>query len=277
MDVRKSFAFTIAFLIATQLMAVIAAPSFLDLGFAAFEDPGASINVLLLFIIFPVALVVMITLLRRNRKRTINALLLFAIFLAMASTLYVLLEPLGTIISVCASPIVSLALLYLMTKKKDWIMADICGFVLAVGVTAMLGISLTPFLMAALLIALAVYDFVSVYVTRHMVSMAEGVIDLSLPVILVFPESRDFRIENREPEGEPTAFFLGLGDIVLPSSYVVSLAVFYDPKIAFLAALGTVVGAIALLIATMKTRTNAGLPFLCSFAIAFSLAGYLLL
>jgi presenilin-like A22 family membrane protease len=274
--VRKSFVLTLIFLLATQIVAVIVAPSFLELGFSAFEDPDVSTNVLALFLIFPIALVIMVLLLRRNRKRTINALLLFAIFLAMTSTFYVLLEPLGAVVSVCVSPILSTALVYFMTKKKNWLIADACGFVLAVGVTAMLGISLTPELMAVLLIVLAAYDAVSVYVTKHMVSMAEGVIDLSLPVILVFPESRDFKVENRDPEGEPTAFFLGLGDIVLPSSYVVSLSTFSDPRIALFAAAGTIVGAVALLIATMKTRANAGLPFLCSFAIVFSLIGYAL-
>lgn len=280
---KKSFVFTILFLIATQLVAVWVAPSFLELGFSAFEDPSASINVLLLFLIFPIALVVIILLMRRNRKKTINALLLFAIFIAMVSTFYVLLEPLGTMLSLSIAFFVSLLLLYLMIKKKSWVIADVCGFILAVGITAMLGISLTPVLMLVLLIALAAYDFVTVYVTKHMVSMAEGVIDLSLPVILIFPESRDFRMEsrnrdeNKDHESEPAAFFLGLGDIVLPSSYVVSLSIFLDTNIALFAAIGTVVGVIALLIATTKTRANAGLPFLCSFAIVFSLIGALIL
>lgn len=282
---KKSFVFTILFLIATQLVAVFVAPSFRELGFSAFEDPDASINVLLLFLIFPIALFVMVLLMRRNRKNTINALLFFAIFIAMVSTFYVLLEPIGAALSLSIAFFASLLLLYLMIKKKSWVMADLCGFILAVGITAMLGISLTPVLMLVLLIALAAYDFVTVYVTKHMVSMAEGVIDLSLPVILVFPENRDFRIENRnrdkdgdgDHESEPSAFFLGLGDIVLPSSYVVSLSIFLDTGIALFAATGTVVGVIALLIATTKTRANAGLPFLCSFAIVFSLIGAMIL
>ncbi|MDY6985911.1 MAG: presenilin family intramembrane aspartyl protease PSH [Candidatus Thermoplasmatota archaeon] len=282
---KKSFVFTILFLIATQLVAVFVAPSFRELGFSAFEDPDASINVLLLFLMFPIALFVMVLLMRRNRKNTINALLFFAIFIAMVSTFYVLLEPIGAALSLSIAFFASLLLLYLMIKKKSWVMADLCGFILAVGITAMLGISLTPVLMLVLLIALAAYDFVTVYVTKHMVSMAEGVIDLSLPVILVFPENRDFRIENRnrdkdgdgDHESEPSAFFLGLGDIVLPSSYVVSLSIFLDTGIALFAATGTVVGVIALLIATTKTRANAGLPFLCSFAIVFSLIGAMIL
>jgi len=165
-----------------------------------------------------------------------------------------------------------------MTKRKSWLIADICGFVLAVGITAMLGVSLTPLLMAVLLAALSLYDFISVYMTKHMVSMAEGVIDLSLPVLLIFPDKpREFRVEERSGSGEPSAFFLGLGDIVLPSGYVVSLSVFSDPRIAFFAAVGTIVGVMVLLVATLKTKANAGLPFLCSFAIVFSLIGYFLL
>jgi len=277
--VKKAFIFPISFLILTQLIAVTVAPSFLEMGFTAFEDPEASTNVIFLIVLFPLVLVVMVLLLRRNRKKILNTLLLFAIFLAMTSVIFVLMSSLtGEAISAIIALSLSATLLYLMTKRKSWLIADICGFVLAVGITAMLGVSLTPLLMAVLLAALSLYDFISVYMTKHMVSMAEGVIDLSLPVLLIFPDKpREFRVEERSGSGEPSAFFLGLGDIVLPSGYVVSLSVFSDPRIAFFAAVGTIVGVMVLLVATLKTKANAGLPFLCSFAIVFSLIGYFLL
>jgi presenilin-like A22 family membrane protease len=277
--VKKAFIFPISFLIFTQLIAVAVAPSFLEMGFTAFEDPEASTNVIFLIVLFPLVLIVMVLLLRRNRKRVLNTLLLFAIFLAMTSVIFVLMSSLaGEAISAIIALSLSATLLYLMTKRKSWLIADICGFVLAVGITAMLGVSLTPMLMAVLLVALSLYDFVSVYMTRHMVSMAEGVIDLSLPVLLIFPDNPgQFRLEERGNSGEPSAFFLGLGDIVLPSGYVVSLSVFSDPRIALFAAIGTIAGVIFLLVATLKTKANAGLPFLCSFAIIFSLIGYVLL
>jgi presenilin-like A22 family membrane protease len=277
--VKKAFVFPVVFLMLTQLIAVTVAPSFLEMGFTAFEDPEASTNVIFLIVLFPLVLVIMVLLLRRNKKKVLNTLLLFAIFLAMTSVIFVLLSSLlGEIVSAIIALSLSTTLLYLMTKRKSWLIADICGFVLAVGITAMLGVSLTPLLMAVLLAALSLYDFISVYMTKHMVSMAEGVIDLSLPVLLIFPDNPgEFRLEERGGSGEPSAFFLGLGDVVLPSGYVVSLSVFSDPRIALFAAVGTVIGTIALLIATMKTRASAGLPFLCSFAILFSLIGYVLI
>jgi len=44
--------------------------------------------------------------------------------------------------------------------------------------------------------------------------------------------------------------------------------------VAAFAALGTMVGLVVLLIVTAKTKANAGLPFINSFALIFSLIGY---
>ena len=284
---KRAFLFAALFLLITEIVAVLISSHFLELGFAAFENPSSSNNVLILLIIFPLVLIIALLFLRRGRKKLLKGFFLVAISFTLYSTLVVICSMfLNEVFSAIIPLPATISILYLLVKKKKWYIADLVGFILACGITSMLGISLIPILMAALLIALAVYDFVSVYITKHMVNMADQVMDMSLPVLLIFPDeprkfeglsSKEKREEKSSVENESKekkAFFLGLGDIVIPSSYVVSLYTFLNAGVAAFAALGTMVGLIVLLIITAKTKANAGLPFINSFALIFSLIGY---
>jgi presenilin-like A22 family membrane protease len=151
-----------------------------------------------------------------------------------------------------------------------------------------------------LLIILAVYDALSVYKTRHMVSLAEGVIKIKAPLLFVVPKSRSYSFrkeaatvsssqaqdqsvgsaESGSPAaGKRGAFFLGLGDAIIPTILVVS-AYSSLPAGGFLginlptigAMLGTYLGFIALM-TTSRDKPQAGLPFLNSGVILGFLAG----
>ena len=280
---KKSLIFPAVFLVLTQIFAAILAPRFLNMGFYAFEDPSHSGNALFLFLVFPVVLIMVMILVRRNLKRVLNTLFFISIFIAMAVTLYVTFAGiLGELISIPVAVILTLSITLILRRGK-WYFTDGAGLVLAAGITAMLGISLEPLLMGGLLAALSLYDFLSVHVTKHMVTMADSISDLNLPMMLLFPEDpRDFKFEGIMQQGEeqkkdePSGIFLGLGDIVIPSSYVISLYIFLSPGVALFAAAGTILGIIVLLIATYRRGINAGLPFMGSFGIALSVVGYFL-
>ena len=82
-----------------------------------------------------------------------------------------------------------------------------------------------------LLILLAVYDAISVYKTKHMITLAEGVIDLKTPILFVIPKRRDYSfiregIGKLDDGGERAAFIIGMGDLIMPSILVVSANVF---------------------------------------------------
>jgi presenilin-like A22 family membrane protease len=156
-----------------------------------------------------------------------------------------------------------------------------------------------------------------------MLSLASGVMDLRLPVILVIPltlsysfleetgpetledDERAERMANEDaaesadggdepPDDndeladplERDAFFIGLGDAVIPTILIASAAFFRPgdaapldvPVIALTvpalgAGLGTLVGLLVLLWLVMKGRAHAGLPLLNGGAIAGYLAG----
>jgi presenilin-like A22 family membrane protease len=59
---------------------------------------------------------------------------------------------------------------------------------IGVGAIAMIGISLDIPIVIVLLIAMAAYDAVSVYKTKHMIDIVDNVMDLRLPIMFVIPK-----------------------------------------------------------------------------------------
>jgi len=171
----------------------------------------------------------------------------------------------------------SFIVLIFLVKYPEWYIIDLSGFIIAAGATAIFGISLSIPLVIVLLVILAIYDAISVYKTKHMIDLADSVMYLRLPVLLVIPKRRGYSfIKNRErlktklgkKEGRD-AFFMGLGDIVMPGILVIS-AYHFIPNGLFIAigvTIGILLGFTMLMIFVLKGKPQAGLPFLNSGAI----------
>ncbi|MBZ6496699.1 presenilin family intramembrane aspartyl protease PSH [Natrinema longum] len=86
-------------------------------------------------------------------------------------------------LAIGASLAVGAALLW----YPEWYVIDGTGIVMGAGAAALFGISFGPLPALLLLSVLAVYDAISVYGTEHMLDLAEGVMDLKIPVVLVVP------------------------------------------------------------------------------------------
>ena len=250
----------------------------------AFEDPTqVSNSIYYIVMILTFTLFVLIAI-KKNMKWVISLL----IYLAILSTLYYVFFALLTLIPSLAgleniiSILLSTGLTLLLYKYPEWYVIDILGVCIAAGVSALIGISLSVIPVVVLLILLAVYDAISVYKTKHMITMAEGVMDLKLPILFIIPKQRDCSfIKESFKEGETReAFFMGLGDAVMPSLLVVSANVFIEnggisyPVLG--AMLGTLAGHVILSILVMRGKPQAGLPFLNSGAILGFFAGVLL-
>jgi presenilin-like A22 family membrane protease len=163
---------------------------------------------------------------------------------------------------------------------------DSVGILVAAASAALLGISLGLLPVVLLLAALAVYDFIAVYKTKHMLSLADTVLELRLPVLLVVPKHLPYRFRDEaakfkqakpENKGEREAMFMGLGDLVMPTILVVSALQFAKPgwglEPALGAAIGTLVGFGVLMGFVLKGRPQAGLPLLNGGAIVGFLTG----
>jgi len=222
----------------------------------------------------------------------------------------------------------------------EWYVVDTAGVLMGAGAAGLFGITFGLLPAVVLLSVLAVYDAISVYKTEHMLDLADGVMDLRIPVILVIPltlsyslledvgddddgdeagdddadeadgeaehdnadetdsdadsddngNSEDAEEENDETsdiapgDDEREAFFIGLGDAVIPGVMVASAAFFLPAELRYEVAVltintpalgalvGTLAGLLVLMSMVMKGKPHAGLPLLNGGAIG----GYLL-
>lgn len=171
--------------------------------------------------------------------------------------------------------VLTIILTLLLYKYPEWYVLDATGVIIAGGATAIFGVSLGIVPVLLLMIMLAIYDAIAVYKTKHMVSLAESIVDLRVPILFVLPLKRKFSLLKNGDMDE--AFYMGLGDAIIPSILVVSAFVTY-PSAA--PALGTVIGILvgytALTRLAGRGTPHAGLPFLNSGAIIGFVVGVLL-
>jgi len=250
-------------------------------GIEVFEDPDDFSNIIIFFVTMLTVTVTILLIAKFWKKGAIQLIILGSISYTSFFVFYIILayaglgSTLALILAVAAAGLLVLALL----KHPEWYIINFCGIIVGVGAISIFSISLSIFLIIIMLIGLAVYDAISVYKTKHMIDLADAVMDLKLPVMLVVPKTRDYSIlketkglkEKIEEKQEREAFFLGLGDIVMPGILV---AASYYQNIAgngllvgLSVMMGTLVGFVALMTVVIKGKPQAGLPFLCSGAI----------
>jgi presenilin-like A22 family membrane protease len=193
-----------------------------------------------------------------------------------------------SVLSLGLSIIGAAILLIVIVKKPEWYVIDAVALLIGVGATAMIGISLNIWIVIVLLIFMAAYDAVSVYRTKHMVDLADSVMDLKLPVMFVIPKKKGYSLlketkglkEKLRDKEEREAYFLGVGDVVFPG--ILAVAVFHNLvnngfAMAMSVLAGTLSGFVALTVYVVKGKPQAGLPFLCTGAIlGYVIAGILL-
>lgn len=277
-----------------QVSAVLLAPLFLP-EFTAFPDPSSPANPFIYVFIVLVMTAIILILIRYGRQRIIQAIFYVSIFITMLYVfmpIFLLFDSEG-ILALIASLVVAGGLIYLLTKSGEWYIIDAIAIIIGVGVTAILGMSLTILPVIILLIIMAVYDAISVYKTKHMIALAEGVAPMRLPVLFVVPKEKGFTMDKVEKEGvvkkeggEREAFFMGVGDAVIPGLLVVSASLYLPADPAPLlsanlwaaagAMIGGLVGYLVLFRIVMGGKPQAGLPFLNSGAILGYLAAYAL-
>jgi len=242
----------------------------------AFENPDNPMNIVLIFVIMLVFTVLILLIAKYWKKKLIQVIILGAIGYTSAYVFYPLLTlviPASAIIAI----ILAVVLVALLFKYPEWYIIDICGIIIGTGAIAIFGMSLGILLVIVLLVGLAIYDAISVYKTKHMIDLADTVMDLKLPVLLVVPKIRHYSLiketkslkQKLKEDEERDAFFLGLGDIVMPGILVTAVYNNIDGSlpIALSVILGTLIGFAILMIFVMKGRPQAGLPLLCGGAI----------
>ena len=88
-----------------------------------------------------------------------------------------------------ASPILPLSAIIALYKYPEWWVVNGVGMIVGSGVIVMIGISFVPVLICTFMIAAAIYDYWAVHCSKHMLELADTMIDLKLPVVLLLPRT----------------------------------------------------------------------------------------
>ncbi|WP_340820152.1 presenilin family intramembrane aspartyl protease PSH [Methanolobus sp. WCC4] len=280
-------------ILVVQITALLLATPMNDSGMQAFEDPDSTANSIYYIGIILVFTFFLLMAIKKNMEWIIQLTILLAVGATMFYVFFALLSlaDIAEMTNNIISAVVAAVLTILLYKFPEWYVIDTVGLIIGAGASAIFGISLSILPVLVLLALLAIYDAISVYKTKHMIDLAEGVMDLRLPILFVIPKHLRYSfIEdsfNKEEGKEKEAFFMGLGDAIMPTILVVSANVFLVQKaeslgyIGFIsypalgAMIGTVIGFIALSVLVMKGKPQAGLPFLNSGVILGYIVGVL--
>jgi len=260
-------------------LALFTMRSFEAADMVAFSNPNDPMNLVFFFSILLSFTVAILLIAKFQRKKLIQYIFLGAVGY---TTFFVVYSLFCSVIpeawSLLLSTVSTAVLVVMLIKRPEWYVVDLSGVVLGVGAIGMMGISLSILLVIALLVGLAIYDAIAVYKTEHMIDIADVVLDLRLPVVLVIPKMRSYSLiketmnlkEKIKTDEERDAYCLGLGDVIMPGILVAATfhnITTYNLLIALSVMLGTLVGFVVLTRFLAKGKPQAGLPFLCSGAI----------
>ena len=301
--------------VATVLLGMLLSVPFLGMGYQAFEDPDdlrIPVIYIILIIVFSGVVLFM------AKKKKLGLIQGFILFACGMTLMYVFTVPYGYLLEfllgayyinayieiisyihffMCVGTAV--ALTYFLYKHPEWYVVDSIAILVGGGIIAILGISLGILPLLILMVALAVYDAISVYKTKHMIDLADAVTEKRLPVVLVVPKKKDYSFRKQKSlkktlktKGKREAMFMGLGDIVFPGSLAISAMTFLGAVdedgfitgptmasfgVALATLIGSLVGYAILMKFVLKGRPQAGLPLLNSGAIIGFAVGYLLI
>lgn len=255
------------FVVVVQLLSLALMPPLSETEVRIFENPESAVNPFS-YIILVLGFTLFILMAMKLKKGwVVSGVILLAIAMGLYYVLSAFFPPIPALV-------LSLAVLAILHIYPEWYVIDVVGLLVCAGVGTLFGLSMTPFPALLLLVVLAAYDAISVYKTRHMVTLAEGVMEIRAPLLFVVPRKRgySFRREGLGSGEDRGAYFLGLGDAIIPTVLVISanwsLAL---PEIeifgigANLPALGAMLGTylgFAVLSMTSRDKPQAGLPFL---------------
>ena len=203
-------------------------------------------------------------------RKGLRAIIKYVVFLALGYSLLLAIMPvfaiLAYLVGLDTGPILSfliclgiaVGLMYTLHRYPEWYVVNTVGVLVGSGVIVMLGIAFVPVLIILFMVLAAIYDHWAVNGSKHMLELADTMIDLKLPVLLVAPKDTSYTFLEQDgdvmdsakqrleapPEGaaavrkvkaqQRDALFMGLGDVIFPGMLVIS-------SITFLPEIGPVV------------------------------------
>ena len=191
----------------------------------------------------------------------------------------------------------SIILMGAIILRPEWYIVNTTGILVGAGVSVMLGVSFVPWLVIIFMIGMAIYDHWAVNGSKHMLTLADTMIDLKLPILLVAPKDKGYsfldeddgkmverermhsnsevvpKTKSNDAKKTADAMFMGLGDVIFPGILVISAMTWLPDEIgfaglhgptavAFGTLIGGLVGYILLMTQVARGKPQAGLPLL---------------
>ena len=190
--------------------------------------------------------------------------------------------------------------------RPEWYIVNTVGVLVGAGVIVMLGVTFVPTLIVIFMVLAAVYDAWAVYRSKHMLDLADTMIGLNLPILLVAPQESGYSMLDekdsiRSPEQQSVApaestaesspkqvvkrkkpkeaMFMGLGDVIFPGMLVISCVNYISDSglaVGISALIGGLIGYLVLMTYVASGRPQAGLPLLNGGAILGYIVGGLI-
>ena len=176
-----------------QVGALALVEPFKTAGYQAVEDPSDPTNSIVYVGAILVATAGMLLAFRYDADQLIRGVIVFS---SAWLSLYIFRLVAPPVLVVGGFNVVALALATLLgvglLVYPEWYVIDTAGAVMGAAAAGLFGISFGILPALLLLTVLAVYDAISVYGTEHMLTLASGVMDLRVPVVLVIPLSLSY-------------------------------------------------------------------------------------
>ncbi len=285
------------FFVVSILLALFVAPTYKAQDVKVVEDPQSLTSpffylgsvLLFTFIILMIA--------KYGAKWMIRVLVLGAVLVSVAYVIYpFLVEGFGIDTAWLIGMGIGAVVVTALYLYPEWYIVDGTGILVSAGIAAIFGVSFDLLPVLALLLIFAIYDAIAVYRTKHMLDLADSVLELRLPIMFVVPKHakysflKETRKIRKDKDGTPTdadgnelppeardAMFMGLGDAVIPGVLAVASLIFLADDIPTAASVlglspnwfvalatlaGSLAGFFALMWFVLKGNAQAGLPLL---------------
>ncbi len=267
MDQWRSMAGMGAMFVSSILFGVFIQPFYNFEEMRAFGEEGTTEAGNILFELFMIFLftIAVIWLARKGKEAVIKTIVFLALGYSLLLAVMPVLAILDYLLGLDSGPTlfsliclgVAGGMMYTLHRYPEWYVVNTVGVLVGSGVIVMLGIAFVPVLIILFMVLAAIYDHWAVNGSKHMLELADTMIDLKLPVLLVAPKDTSYTFLKQDgdiregteprpvapPEGAEMgmtkpksrdALFMGLGDVIFPGMLVIS-------SITFLPEIGPVV------------------------------------
>lgn len=199
---------------------------------------------LYLFIALMLMTWVLIMLIKHNLSKVI-----FWIFVIVSSL--IIFEFLSFLLPLIFSLIATVVIMVYYFKYANIIGRDIVNIILFISISSFISLALGFIASVILTAIIAVYDYIAVFKTKHMITLVKGMKEnIYLGGIILMAKKIKGRV------------MIGGGDLVFPSILFTSTAIYFSMNAAYFVLAGAILGLLILIITGKKDRAYPAMTFM---------------